>query len=142
MLDLIGADGPVVTVDHNHEVFSAKHPRIQTVTGDTRSDDTVEAVAELAAGRRGMVIHDANHDAHAVILDLRNYSRFVAPGCYLVVEDGLRDQWPFPGANPPGPLIALRRFLAETDEFEVDAERERHLLTYNPEGFLRRRTTA
>jgi cephalosporin hydroxylase len=139
MMDLIGSEGPVIAVDHSHEEFSAEHLRIRTVTGDTRAPETIDAVGRHAAGRRGMVIHDADHAADVVLEDLRNYSRFVAPDCYLIVEDGIRDEWPFRGANPPGPLTAIRRFLAEADEFEIDSDRERYLITYNPQGFLRRR---
>jgi cephalosporin hydroxylase len=35
----------------------------------------------------------------------------------------------------------VRHFLRESDAFEIDLERERHLATYNPQGFLRRRAT-
>jgi cephalosporin hydroxylase len=36
-------------------------------------------------------------------------------------------------------MEALEAFLAETDEFEVDATREKFFLTFNPRGFLRKR---
>jgi len=38
----------------------------------------------------------------------------------------------------PGPLQAIESFLANTDEFQVDREREKFLLTFNPSGYLRR----
>jgi cephalosporin hydroxylase len=38
----------------------------------------------------------------------------------------------------PGPLQAVECFLATTDEFEIDRERERFLITFNPSGYLRR----
>jgi cephalosporin hydroxylase len=38
----------------------------------------------------------------------------------------------------PGPMVAAQRFLAETDEFELDRAREKFLLTYAPGGFLKR----
>jgi cephalosporin hydroxylase len=43
--------------------------------------------------------------------------------------------WPDHG---PGPMEALQRFLAETDDFEVDRSCEKFLLTLNPSGYLRR----
>ena len=38
----------------------------------------------------------------------------------------------------PGPMEALDGFLATTDDFVVDADRERFMMTLNPRGFLRR----
>ena len=35
--------------------------------------------------------------------------------------------------------LSLDVFLAETDEFEIDAAREKFFLTFNPRGFLRKR---
>jgi cephalosporin hydroxylase len=39
----------------------------------------------------------------------------------------------------PGPVTAVREFMRENHAFEIDERRERFLLTYNPQGFLRRR---
>lgn len=71
-----------------------------------------------------------------VLEDLRNYGPLVAPGSYLIVEDGVTD---FLG-GVPGPVTAIAHFLQESPEFEVDESRERFLFTYNPRGFLRRRS--
>ena len=38
----------------------------------------------------------------------------------------------------PGPMEAVRDFLARDDRFRVDAGREKFYLTFNPGGFLRR----
>ena len=81
------------------------------------------------------MIHDAAHEEEAVLADLRLYAPLVTSGSYLIVEDGVRDLL----SDETGPIAALDRFLAETDDFEVDQSRERFLLTYNPGGFLRRR---
>jgi cephalosporin hydroxylase len=35
-------------------------------------------------------------------------------------------------------MEAVETFLAESDEFEVDASREKFFLTFNPRGFLRK----
>jgi cephalosporin hydroxylase len=132
MLDLLDGDGQVVTVDHYHEGFEAEHPRITKITGDTR--EVADAVAELCEGTT-LLIHDAAHEEEAVLADLRLYAHLVTPGSYLIVEDGVRDLL----SGEAGPVAAVRRFLEETDDFEVDEARERFLLTYNPSGFLRRR---
>ncbi len=135
MLDLLQLDAPVVSVDHSHSSFAAEHPRIEKVTGDTRDPAVVAKVGQIAAGRRGLVIHDAEHSADVVLEDLRNYGPMVAPGSYLIVEDGVRDFL----AGLPGPVTAIEQFVSEFPEFEVDRSRERYLFTYNPRGFLYRR---
>lgn len=136
MLDLLGADGPVISVDLTHEYFVAEHPRIVKVTGDTREPSVIEAVRAGCDDQRVLLIHDASHEAAVVLEDLRNYSPLVAPGSYLIVEDGVRDTM----AGLPGPVEAVSRFLEESaGRFERDRSRERFLLTYNPCGFLRRR---
>jgi cephalosporin hydroxylase len=137
MLDLLGSDARVVSVDHSHVDFAAEHDRIVKVTGDTRDPTVVQRVHQLAEGCRALVVHDASHEAEVVLEDLRNYAPLVSPGSYLIVEDGVRDFL----AGLPGPVSAVEQFLAEGADFEIDEPRERYLLTYNPRGFLRRRGT-
>jgi cephalosporin hydroxylase len=63
----------------------------------------------------------------------------VSPGGYLIVEDTNVNGHPVLPEHGPGPLEALEAFFAETDEFEVDATREKFFLTFNPRGFLRKK---
>jgi cephalosporin hydroxylase len=135
MLDLLELDAPVISVDRSHDAFGAEHRRITTVTGDTRDPAVIERVRELCGDRRVLLIHDASHEASVVLDDLRNYSPLIAPGSYLIVEDGVNDTI----GGVPGPVTAINNFMRETREFEIDESRERFLLTYNPRGFLRRR---
>ena len=135
MLDLTGQEARVVSVDLGHDEFHATHERIHKVTGDTRDPDVIRRAHELCDGKRGLVVHDADHSADVVIEDLRNYSDLVAPGGYLIVEDGVRDFL----SGRPGPVTAVEQFVAESPDFVVDAARERYVFTYNPRGFLRRK---
>jgi cephalosporin hydroxylase len=140
MFDLLGNDGMVVTIDHSHDEFRARHERIRTITGDTRRPEVIDQARSLCEGRRVMMVHDASHDAPVVLEDLRNYSPLVSAGCYMVVEDGGGELIsPVKGGRTsPGPYTAIGQFLAENDAFELDPERERHIATYAPHGFLRR----
>jgi len=140
LLDLIGR-GKVISIDKDRSQFKARHPRIVEVTGDSASPEVVARTAELCEGLRGMVIHDRDHLKESVLRDLRQYSGFVAVGCYLIVEDGIQDIFtPFEpvGGFEEGPLAAVEEFLKENPCFEIDSERERYILTYNPKGFLKR----
>jgi len=140
MLDLLG-HGQVVSVDIDRSRFQARHPRIVEVTGPSAAPPVVARVRELCAGKRAVVIQDADHRKEGVLADLRAYWDLVPVGSYFIVEDGLVDLFT-PGDGlatyGEGPLAAIEAFLAERPEFEVDASRERYLITYNPRGFLRR----
>ena len=88
-----------------------------------------------------MFVHDGDHRAPAVLRDLRAYSDLVPIGGYIIVEDGNQDVFKFGdgiGSDVPGPLAASREFLRENGCFEVDPSRERYIVTWNPEGFLKR----
>jgi cephalosporin hydroxylase len=140
LLDLIGK-GLVVSVDIDRSRFRVSHDRIVTVTGDSSAEATLNQVARLCEGKRGLVIHDANHNKEPVLRDLHAYERFVAIGSYLIVEDGIVDLFrPGDGLGwfAEGPLAAVEQFVREKPNFQIDSNRERYVLTYNPKGFLRR----
>jgi cephalosporin hydroxylase len=100
----------------------------------------VSELEELVAGReRVLVILDSDHSCEHVLDELRIYSRFVTPGSYLIVEDTNVNGHPAFPEHGPGPLEAVEAFLAETDELEVNATREKFFMTFNPRGFLRKR---
>ena len=86
-----------------------------------------------------MVILDSDHTEAHVRAELHAYWRFVTPGSYLVVEDTNINGNPVAPETGPGPMEAVEAFLATTDEFTVDRTMERHLVTFNPNGWLQRR---
>jgi cephalosporin hydroxylase len=132
--------GEIVTVDIFPIEGRPEHDRITYVTGSSTADEVVAEVDRLATGcDRVLVILDSDHSRDHVLDELRIYSRFVSPGSYLVLEDTNVNGHPVLPEHGPGPMEALDEFLAETDEFEIDAEREKFFLTFNPRGFLRKR---
>ena len=142
MLDLLG-DGIVVSIDIDRSgwAIAGRHPRIVELTGDSASDEIVDRARELCRDKRVLVIHDGDHRREQVRLDLERYAPLVTPGSYLIVEDGIIDLYR-PGDGiagfDPGPLSATQEFLRGAPEFTVDKDRERYLITANPDGFLRR----
>jgi cephalosporin hydroxylase len=143
-LDLMGK-GIVVTVDIERAEYEAVHDRIVTVTGDSSSAPIVDRVARLCEDKTVMVIHDSDHNSGQVLKDMLAYAPMVSVGSYLIIEDGNVDQF-VPGTAggmfgdfpEGGPLVAIREFMKGNTEFEVDRERERYILTQNPEGYLKR----
>jgi cephalosporin hydroxylase len=137
MFDLLGA-GEVVSIDVEplRDDYPS-HPRITYLGGRSSTDpDVVEEVRARAEGRRTLVVLDSNHSQAHVAAELDAFAPLVSVGCYLIVEDSnigrIRKDL------MPGPLQAIDAFLEQTDEFEVDREREKFLITFNPSGYLRR----
>jgi cephalosporin hydroxylase len=137
MCDLLGA-GEIVSVDIEPlRDDYPEHPRITYLGG--RSSTDPEVVAEIRAraeGRQTLVVLDSDHSQAHVEAELAAYAPIVPVGCYLVVEDSNIGQ--IRKDLMPGPLQAVESFLAGTDEFVVDREREKFLITFNPSGYLRR----
>lgn len=140
LFDLLG-EGEVLSLDIDRSRYQAVHPRITEITGDCADPAIVAQVAARCAGKRTMVIHDADHLRSSVLRDLALYGPLVSSGCYLIVEDGILDLFPASdhfGHLEEGPLPAIDDFLATHPEFQVDKSRERYLMTYSPRGFLKR----
>lgn len=139
LLDLLGG-GDVIAVDVDHSRFQPRHPRITLVTGDSAAPETLARVREVSRGRKGLVIHDGDHEREHVLADLRAYAQFVDVGNYLIVEDTISDLFRSGDGigNINGPLLAVEQFIAEDKRFRVDGDREFFVLTYNPRGYLKR----
>jgi cephalosporin hydroxylase len=135
--DLLG-EGDVISIDVEpaREDYP-QHPRITYLGGRSSTDpEVVREVSARAAGRRTFIVLDSDHSQAHVEAELDVYAPLVPVGCYLVAEDSNIGQ--IRKDLMPGPLQAVERFLARTDEFEIDREREKFLITFNPSGYLRR----
>ena len=66
------------------------------------------------------------------------YRRFVSVGSYAVVEHTVLNGYPVQASHGPGPFVAVRRILSSRGEFVVDTSREKHGLSFNLGGYLRR----
>ena len=88
-----------------------------------------------------LVILDSDHSRDHVLDELRTLRRRgCRPARYLIVEDTNVNGHPVFPEHGPGPMEALEEFLAETEDFEIDPAREKFFLTFNPRGFLRKRS--
>jgi cephalosporin hydroxylase len=139
MLDLLG-HGQVIAVDIDHSLFEIEHPRVHKITGDSLAAETLDRVAQITAGGRGVVIHDGDHSREHVLSDLRAYAKFVAVGSYFIVEDTVIDLFRAGDGlgTVGGPLGAVEQFVREDSSFQIDTSREYFLITFNPRGYLKR----
>lgn len=153
MLELLGGRGTVLGVDvdiraHNRAEIE-QHPmahRIQMIEGSSTDETIARQVRDRAANHDKILLClDSNHTHEHVLTELNLYTPLVSPGSYAVVFDGVIEQMPaaFSADRPWGqgdnPLTAVRTFLRDHDEFEVDQALEAKLqITAAPSGYLRR----
>lgn len=137
IMDLLG-HGRVLSVDIDTKPTRPTHPRIEYLAGSTIEPAVVDRVKAAAQGQRTMVILDSDHAEAHVSAELAAYRDIVSVGCYLIVEDTNVNGHPAYPEFGPGPMEALDDFLATTDDYVIDADRERFMMTLNPRGFLRR----
>jgi cephalosporin hydroxylase len=140
MMDLLGK-GEIVTIDVNPgERPRPEHPRITYLTGSSIDPEIVAQAAERArAAETVLVLLDSDHDRKHVLKELAAYAPLVTPGSYLVVEDTNINGHPTRPDGRPGPFEAVEEFMESNDDFTIDHEREKFLVTFNPSGFLRRK---
>lgn len=145
MLDLARA-GRVITIDPETYPDRPQHERIEYWTMSSTDPSTLERLKPIVAGcSTVMVILDSLHSTHHVRQEIALYAPLVTVGSYLLVEDGCVDGNPVlpnfvdPGDQQPGgPQAAIQEFLANTDAFQVDNTRHKFLMTFNPNGYLKR----
>lgn len=132
--------GMILTIDINRWVGFPQHPRIGYLTGSSVEKDTLKQVEAFAAGFRNiMVILDSDHTRDHVLKELDAYSNYVTPRQYLIVEDSDIHGHPVRTDLPAGPYEAIERWLPKQGgNFIIDKMCERFLLTFNPNGYLRR----
>ena len=137
LLDLLGK-GAVITVDRQRRA-DVTHPRVTQLIGDSTSDEILGRVRAAASGARCVLVAlDSDHSAAHVLREMRAFAPLVTLGSYLVVEDTNVNGHPVMPEHGPGPLEAVREFLSSDDSFVGDRSREKFLVSYFPEGWLRR----
>jgi cephalosporin hydroxylase len=151
LFDLLGK-GRVVTIDVDPlETTLAKvhhvkprarppHDRITYLSGSSTSDEIFAQVTEMARGASTILVSlDSDHREEHVLQEMKMYGSFVTPGSYMIVEDSNINGHPVYPTFGPGPMEAIEQFMEDNKEFEFDKRNENHLMTFNPNGMLRRR---
>lgn len=136
---MIGS-GIVLTFDIHEPSALPEHPRLHFYQRDMLDPETLELVRSFIDDRSPvMVILDDDHRQEHVLAELRAYSPLVTPGSYLICEDtNLHNTvWRRHG---PGPGEALAQWFEEDDPpFVIDRSCERHGMSFNVRGWLRRK---
>ena len=147
------ADALVLGIDidirpHNREAIE-RHPmarRIEMIEGSSIDPGVAQRVSNRARDRaRVLVCLDSNHTHAHVLAELALYAPLTSVGSYCVVFDTIVEDLPAalypdrPWSVGDNPKTAVRAYLGEHPEFEVDTSvQNKLLLTVAPDGFLKR----
>ncbi len=134
--------GQIITIDPDQRP-KPHHPRITYLTGLSTDQDIIEQVKNASIDKKTiMVILDSDHSKKNVLREMHTYHKLVTPGSYLIVEDSHINSHPVAKEFGPGPTEALEEFLKENNDFEIDKNREKFLLTFNPNGYLKKKSNS
>ena len=144
--ELIG-HGRVLSVDIDREKFNSTLNRWGNTKCEERISffigDSIETVRSLGdyIDKNCMVILDSWHSREHVYKEMLVYSKFVKSGGYMIIEDSHAAGNPVPWEHEDdGPMGAILQWMhSYGDKWEIDRECEKHLLTFNPRGYLRRK---
>jgi len=136
MMDIVGK-GTIVTIDIN-EYPRPVHPRIRYLKGSSADPELIQSIFQEHPAEVCMVILDADHSKEHVSKELALLAPHVTAGSYLVVEDTNINGHPTFPSYGEGPYEAVLQLLESSTDFVVDRSREKFLMTFNPNGYLKR----
>ena len=138
LCDLLG-HGNVVSIDERGATDLVVHERIIYVTERAHTEQAADKVRAITDGTaNAFVVLGTRTDVPRTMQEFERYAPFVGIGSFVVVEDTVVNGHPvWPGFGN-GPHEAVARILARHPEFVQDTAHERHALTFNAGGFLRR----
>lgn len=130
-------NGRIITIDIENRLIPI-HPRINYLIGFSISEYIINQVCKMIyEGEKVMVILDSDHRKDYVFRELELYSQIVTPGSYIVVEDSNLNGHPI-DIFLEGPFEAIEEFLNKNKKFEIDGNKGKFGVTFNPNGYLRR----
>lgn len=147
ILELLG-HGQVITIDIEDKVdkniFADPiikklfKKRIVRFTGDSSDKRNFKKISDISSGKKNIVFLDSWHSKEHVLKELNLYSKLVPLSSYVVVEDTHANGHPVDWGWGEGPYEAVQEFLKNNETFAIDVSWEKLLITYNPNGFLKK----
>jgi cephalosporin hydroxylase len=152
--ELLG-EGRVITIDIEGRVDYSKvkeyewSDRIHFLHGGSTNPLIVDEVYSITGykdlekfyyGNGALVLLDSWHTKEHVKQEMAIYSKFVHVDSYMIIEDTHANGHPVPWEHDnDGPYEAVEDWLKlHGDYWQDDYECEKHLLTFNPKGYLKR----
>jgi cephalosporin hydroxylase len=134
--------GKIITVDIQKIEEPPTHNRIKYLIGSSIAKEIltdIENYIKELNPKTIMVILDSKHTKDHVLEELKLYNKFVTSNSYLIVEDTNVNGHPVFTSHGPGPMEALEEFLTNNNDFSSDKNMEKHYLTFNPKGYLKKK---
>lgn len=136
--DLIG-NGRIISIDISDPTSKPQHDRITYLQGSSTSTEIVNKVKSCINDKDKVLVNlDSDHTMKHVLEELNIYSEFVTPGSYIIVEDTCVGGHPVKKGHFPGPMEAVMEFVKHNSGFTIDKTREKFMLTFNPNGYLKK----
>jgi len=131
--------GNIISIDINKADFP-KHDRIKFLTGSSVDPKIIDQVKKEIGnkGKNVMVVLDSDHTKNHVLQEMKIYGELVSKGCYMIVEDTNINGHPVFSDFGDGPMEAVNEFFKVREDFIVDKDREKFMLTFNPNGYLKK----
>lgn len=119
------------------------HPAVRFLRGDAlRLGEILTPELMQSLERPLLVVEDSSHFAGVTTAVLDFFDRWLAPGEFIVIEDGILTAMRVADAYDGGPLRAIHEFLARTGgRYEIDRTLCDYFgtnVTWNVDGWLRR----
>ena len=126
-----------------HAPAGVTHPDVTFLEGDAHDLGAALTDSLLrSVDRPLLVVEDSSHLATTTTAVLDFFDRWLRPGEYIVIEDGILTAMRVADAYGGGPLRAVHEFLARTaGRYEIDralCDTFGTNVTWNVDGYLRR----
>ncbi len=132
---VLNGHGEVISIDKAYHPDRPNHQRVRYI-----DDDSVRVAAEvqnIVKGKKVIVSLDSDHNKAHVLAEMEAYASMATE--YLIVEDtNVNHPITVPGITNGGPMEAVHEFLETHTEFAIDKMAHKFLVTFNPNGWLRR----
>lgn len=151
LLMLLNNSGKVISVESNlaKEVKQKikKHAlgkKIILIEGSSTSDSTIKKIKKITGDQKNiMVFLDSDHSYKHVLNELQIYQQFIPVGGYICAFDTItKDLYDLPSGDKnwelDNPHQAVIDFVKENRYFKIDKTKNRLLVGFAPDGFLKR----
>jgi cephalosporin hydroxylase/GT2 family glycosyltransferase len=136
--ELLG-HGQVISIGPRHPDDRPDHPRLRYIAAAPHTPEAREQVCAIVGpDPHALVILGSRTRRDPTRREFESFAPLVPVGSYVIVEHTVLNGFPVDASFGPGPHDALRRLMNLHGEFLADSTRERHALTFNQGGFLRR----
>jgi len=131
-------NGIIFSIDITSKAFPI-HDRIKFFTGSSTDEEIFKKVSgPIKKTDKVLAILDSDHSKDHVLKEMELYGELITKDSYLIVEDTNINGHPVLPNWGPGPMEAVKEFLSHHSEFSIDKDKEKLLMTFNPNGYLKK----